>query len=191
MAVAFDTPCSRWLSIAELARLWPIGVSAERFAYQLVADLCSSDPDVIVCVFRYGPMRLGDYLAGLKAHPARVMAGTGNPVERLTRHIAGEIMVDAADVAAIADQYGYALPAWYNAWAAAGAPDEGPAAPLTREAAVSQIIAQGKVPGTPAYPTGKFETEVRRLCGGAKDQRGFSRRNLGRLYDTLKKNRPE
>jgi hypothetical protein len=58
-------------------------------------------------------------------------------------------------------------------------------APLTRAAAVAQILAQGKRPGTRGYSFVKFETDVRRLCGAAEKDKGFDRRTLRRERDKI------
>jgi hypothetical protein len=69
----------------------------------------------------------------------------------------------------------------------AGVPNEPPRR-LTRNEAITRIMAEGKVPGTKDYPAKNFVIEVSRLCGVDPEKtRGYDRRTLRDIYNDLKR----
>jgi hypothetical protein len=196
----------RYLSVNRLARLHDtLSVSSRRFEKEAVRFLQTKDPRWPYWIYNVGRMRLGGYYEEIERR-------AGNNTERfvalLRKGLAEDVLLCLSwDVREVLEACVQPLPSWFANRVAAGRvpqvedePDEVKAfflphsqtsgmPTMTREAAIEQIIAAGKVPATRDYTNDQFVTEVRELCGVGVKEPGFDRRTLRPFYDRQK--RPE
>jgi hypothetical protein len=185
MVRSSSTPVPPRVSIVWLARHWDIGVSSQRFVGLVVSWVLAQGHKRRWWIARRGPMCMPDYFCLYNVAPDW---GPGL-IEWQGRQIAEDFLLGPEDLIEVAAAFDVPAPPWL-ATAQEATPAEHSSAPLTKEGAVARIIAEGKVPFSPEYPSPAFIADVKRLCGAEPEAKGYDRKTLREIYKRQKSEAP-